>query len=78
MMIMEKDKQWLPGEGEYETFTEFGLAELTGESSMKQRVRVRGQHLAKTAYLLNNGWPENEVLSCIFIEHPLEDTCLRY
>ncbi len=75
---MNKDKQWLPDSDVCETFTEFGLAELTGEGSTKQRARTVGQYLAKTAYLLNAGWPDNEVLSSIYVEHPLEDSCLRY
>ena len=76
---MNEDEQWLPKDGAmYETFTEFGLAELTGEGSMKQRERTIGQYLAKTAFLLNAGWPDNELLSSIYVEHPLEDTCLKY
>lgn len=76
---MQNDEQWLPNDGAYETFTELGLAEFTGETSKSGRFMRIGQRVARAAYLYRMDWHDGDSeMSVLADEYPLEDTCLRY
>ena len=70
---------WLPKENTFETFTELGLEEFTGEVVASRRSLNMGRRVAKASYLYRADWHDvDSEMSVIANEYPLEDTCLRY